>query len=506
MDINMIACMQNVMGLFVQYIYLGQYDRCAELFAHNNDCRLHMPDEKRNLTGCQNINQYFYEQQRAWEMKKIPREIYILNTPAFSADNEKGRGMWLAFTFKYLPENKASVSVEPSFYRFDCDFVIEDDMVKISTMKWYRLMNWTDWKCSIKPAVFSVENVYNAPVTLMNAQDFVEIENIVSRFTHTYMKETKILFSENACSELLLSEHMSGKACGYDEIVRAAEKLTCMDEDELLCCVPYTTAPVININNERARAQWLTMSFDLVSNTDKKAAAVRRIGIVDGVFIKENGKWKILKYNYNVRESFQPSALKFTQCYKHWRPAAERFSKPAAAEDIFEIQSIMPQWTERLKIGRLQEFVPRYMSENKEELFFWLGDDEKRIIHGYDGVMEDCRRMDDTYHNSPYKTPIIHSAMTPLIEISDDGTMAYAQWMDQCCTDTSQITGNYTMPFPAMVSGCKYQHIFRKEHGHWRLLKFMWNAWFSMEDIYADPASWSGWVALEDEDWPMPLE
>lgn len=96
--------------------------------------------------------------------------------------------------------------------------------------------------------------------------------------------------------------------------------------------------------------------------------------------------------------------------------------------------------------------------------------------------------------------------MTPLIEVSMDGTMAWGQWLDQCCTDLSYITGDDTLPLPAMMNACKYQHVFRKENGRWKMLNFTWNAWASMDYIYADPRKWHGWVAQRSTEWPMPFE
>ncbi len=125
-----------------------------------------------------------------------------------------------------------------------------------------------------------------------------------------------------------------------------------------------------------------------------------------------------VEYEFSCREEFEPRMIKEDIPRKHWRTASIKAEKPPKAEDVFAIETLMSKWTEYLKVGHLKEYILNYMSSEKEELFFWLGEDEQDIKKGYNRVMEDCLRMDSTYKNNRYKTPIIHSAMAPLIEIS----------------------------------------------------------------------------------------
>ena len=59
--------------------------------------------------------------------------------------------MWEAFTFKYSCHmNNKDLEAVPSFYRFDCDFIVEDHQVKILRMDGYMAVNWLPWKCRLE--------------------------------------------------------------------------------------------------------------------------------------------------------------------------------------------------------------------------------------------------------------------------------------------------------------------------------------------------------------------
>ncbi|MBB5265494.1 hypothetical protein HNP82_002640 [Catenibacillus scindens] len=469
MNTDMIACMQNVMGCFVQYIYLGKYSKCAMLFSQDKDVCLNLPEKQLYVKGFSSVSKVFCEMEERYQMGEMPAEIFILNSKAYRTYKNRGKGMWEAFTFKYSCHmNNKDLEAVPSFYRFDCDFIVEDHQVKILRMDGYMAVNWLPWKCRLEKNIVERQCLMWDDLKEINGEEFVQIEQLVSRKAHTWESR----------------------------------------EGDALTFVPIPVAPVIQVyESDQAKGQWLVMGFDISRDMEGSGfVAVRQIGLMKVSFIKKNNEWLIRDEEFLAREVFEPRKVREASPRQHWRPPVPRLPGSPSAEDIFAIESLMPEWTDRLKVGRLQEFVPKYMSQAKDELFFWLGEDDQRIKTGYDQVLKDCLRMDSNYKNNRYKTPIIHSAMAPLIEISEDGTLAYAQWLDQCCTDTSQMTGDYTFPFPAMMNLCKYQHVFRKENGTWKLLKFTWNVWASLGNIYTDPRAWKGWVSYEDVPWPMPFE
>ena len=142
MNTDMIACMQNVMGCFVQYIYLGKYSKCAMLFSQDKDVCLNLPEKQLYVKGFSSVSKVFCEMEERYQMGEMPAEIFILNSKAYRTYKNRGKGMWEAFTFKYSCHmNNKDLEAVPSFYRFDCDFIVEDHQVKILRMDGYMAVN-----------------------------------------------------------------------------------------------------------------------------------------------------------------------------------------------------------------------------------------------------------------------------------------------------------------------------------------------------------------------------
>lgn len=357
MNATMIAQMQNVMGCFAQYIYLGRYDLCAELFATNEKTALNLPDSKQCFRGSEAIHEAFFVMQKKLESKYLPREIYVYNTPVFRAEGDFGCGTWEAFTFRCKEQDAdGKMLVEPAFCRFDCDFVMNNGAVKIQRMDWYQLMNWLSWICTEIAFEKAIPLPVSANCNHVNAEDFVQVERLISRFSHTNREEASVLFARGESTKFYLSAHMQQAAIGYEKVLQAIDDLKQkeIDNSGLYICVPYATAPMITISDDAQRASgtWLTMSFDLQGLAygieKEKACAVRRIGMLQADFVCQNNKWRIERYEYLVRESSASIKLRSMETCS-WRPAVKATGNKTCAEDIFEIQGLMLEWTERLK-------------------------------------------------------------------------------------------------------------------------------------------------------------
>ncbi len=525
MNTNLVAGMQNIMGYFCQSIYRGDYDSCIKLFADNFHVECNLPDEKLFLCGKSEIAEHFKKRRKTLCNKGISREILIYNTPAFRTENTGGKGIWDVFVFRCGEKTDGKYkNVEPSFARIDCDFVEQNGHIRISRMDWYQLMNWTDWKYTKREKAifepledsmmegFECNNLLNL-ITQIDAEDFVQLEQLISRFSHTNRLGAEKLFAEDKDISLYLSGCMEKAVKGYEAVCSEFHRLEKLEKnnDNNLICIPYVTAPMLWVSKDRqyAEGSFLVMNFQVKGKAfgynSQNPEVVRSIGLLKTKFVKQKEQWKIKSYIYDEKYIFAPVHRHLNGC--KWKPAVEATGNKKCAEDIFEIQGLMLEWTERLKTGRLKEYPDLFMSSAKDEITEWLSYDPKRKCVGYDAVMKDLNRMDYNYATKNlYKAAIVHCAMTPLIEISLDGTYAYGQWLDLCHTDLSQITGDYKIPVPTMMNACKYQHVYRKENGHWKLLHFTWGAFLAMDHIYADPTTWKGWVTYKNIPWPMPFE
>lgn len=525
MDTDFIAGMQNLMGYFCQNIYLENYEKCEKLFADGPCVEFNLPDSKLYLRGKEKIAVHFAERKEMLRREGISKEILLYNTPAFQADNNIGRGSWDVFVFRCRKkESNGYENVEPSFARIDCDFVEQNGYIRIRRMDWYQLMNWLDWKCDenvetiFQPfekrmhKTLEDKNVLDFK-NLIDAENFVQIERLISRVSHTNRVNAEMLFANGTDTSFFLSSCMEKKVIGYSRICDALQKLDEMEKknDNNPVCILYVTAPFICLakNDQYASGTFVAMDFQVKGNAfgfdSQNPLVVRGIGLLDAEFVQQEGQWKIKSYLYNRKEQFEPIHRNLNGC--KWKLAVEPIKNKKCAADIFEIQRLMLEWTERLKTGRLQEYPDLFMSSAKDEIVEWLSYDPERKCVGYEAIMKDLYRMDYNYATkNHYRAAIIHCAMTPLIEISEDGNYAYGQWLDLCYTDLSQITGDYKIPISAMMNACKYQHIYRKENGQWKLLQFTWGAFLALDQIQADPTTWKGWVTYSNIPWPMPFE
>lgn len=525
MRTDAVVQMQNQAGRLLQYIASERFADIPGLFCRSDESILTMPDRKEYFKGYDNIETYFVKMAESARMANAPKAIYLTNTPAFHApeDDILTKGVWEAYSFRIYPAcNNEKAKYEFFSSRFDISFQKEENEYKIINMCWYELMSFLPIEYSqtstlelFKPALFEVP----APTGYLSPEDFVEIQRTMGRFMHNNRSEAFTIFSDSDEISFRMSNVLQKTYTGRKGVIEALKALDELEADNggKFVSIPFLTTPVVEIepDGKHASGSWLVLCFDIKGEAfgreREKPEIVKVLGRLNQKFIKENGEWRILKYDLSTLTALPPLACltpdrlpPAAEKYKYWDFAPQRTKNKKSSSDVFEIESLLLHWTTGLKTGTLVEFTQKHMTCEKSNWTVILGD---YVMHGEKAVTDGLAKMDKEHHELEFKSPIVHTGSTPVIEISQDGLTAEGIWFDHSYTNVAQSGKDFRRPFRYMMNTCKYHHWFKKENGSWKLEKFTWDIIFSMEDYFHEPNTSSGWAGSGYKvPWPKPFE
>lgn len=181
-------------------------------------------------------------------------------------------------------------------------------------------------------------------------------------------------------------------------------------------------------------------------------------------------------------------------------------------EDSFEIENLLNEWVYRLRRGELSVYVDEHFPVNIEGTdyyFFLRSNPERTALTTYDEIHERVVGMDQDLVPSQ---PSYHTATTPIIEISEDGTYAKATWMEHSLTNLGQarlpgIPAAEDGKVNYMIFTGKYFHEFKKIDGEWYVTGFNWEPMMSLPTWQFDAVNSKGWASSgSTQKFPLPGE
>ena len=237
---------------------------------------------------------------------------------------------------------------------------------------------------------------------------------------------------------------------------------------------------------------------------------VRRIARLEQRFVRRDGSWKIGKFSLRILATLREGACispdrlpPQAERFAHWKTAPAPTGNRHSALDVFYLERLLLEWTTRLKTGHLSEFMEKYMVTGRDDVALGFS----RFFEGREAVQKRLAWGDAVRPTLRYHSPIVHTGTTPVIEVSEDGTVADAFWLDHSFTNKAEAFGMDEYPLRYHINVCKYTHRFIKENGEWKLHRFAWEVVFSLEDWIHDPESGRGWAGRpQSVPWPNPFE
>lgn len=505
MKSQIIAAVQNLFGTFIHHLHGGDSADLAAMFCDNGT--LEFPIEKAVCRGRREIRDRL-------SLRQSRVEYILLQSPAFMVfDNmHHAKGMWEANTITTDPR---SSSFEHGSCRFDADFSLTDEGWRISRLVWYDMMSFLPIPC---PA----ERLADAdlrPDTLpplssrIPAGDGVALQNLMGLYCHTNRRGISSLWVTGEDVVLDLPTLLPAPCRGFSAVQDAFILLERRERDNggYFLSIPFLSAPVLNGNGDEAEGWWLAQSFCLTAPGEDGDARLRReISRCHARFLRQDGRWLFRELHFHPcfalpderLDHNMPGQISITPDDNHWTyPVRTDSFAHLYPYDVYRIQSVLPQWTSRLRRGLTHEFLDDYYMEDKDNIVLHIR------INPQVGRAEVATRMEEYDTRYVHRQPTSHNGSTPYCWINETGDEALVHWLDQSWTNKNGVFFRDDFPIPFFRTSGNYCFYFVKEHGEWKVSKIQWMPICLLEDLYLDPARSRGWAGtVSSNPWPLPFE
>lgn len=523
MNANAVVGMSNTFSALVNYTAAGVLEQHIDgLLLDSDETTLRIPLSGIEAKGAPAVKA---EVLRLYAAEK--GNPHLLHTAAWETDGmpeDEGMANWNTYSYRAasrLPGGEAG-SAAYQFVRLTVGFKRCGGRWRIKSIYALPLMTLAPWDCSAPDIPGSMQGgpaleFPGDPFCEVDPMDFVKIRNIAGLFVHyapqyameyfSTSEEVRVdILGRGAAGQAGLRDYFARWKAGDDATGYLSRKLTVAN-------------PVIAYTGNRDRAELWGMGHLFDSEvTDPQAlafACTRRVVAVYITFVRENGSWRIMTLkavpvlSIGREANDTPRMLEaMPSRVADYFPSLDPDNAGLSAADVFEIESILPQWTERLKRGDLPTFPDPYMVNGIEEISLSM----RQAYVGYDEVMDRCEGLISRLivgKEDMLRFPQFHSGCTPVIV--SDGSYAQGIWMDiawgnigaAIYYEDSQKEREY---LPGIG---QYTHSFVKGKDGWRMYQL------ADRSIPVPPmVDWKyhidevgGWsVAQQPKLWPLPFE
>lgn len=514
--VDIIVQMQNLQGRFVQLYNCNQLEKIAELFDNSEEVSIHLYGKKIHAEGKSQIAKELEKLKSTRNNSSYGMDILTLNTPAFSC-KEGLKALWESSLFEYSQENLITYVIG----HFDVEFIRKDNQLYFKELIWNELTAMVPWQCKKIEGFqqylnYQMEKNYNYSVF---GDDFIEIQKLQAKFSQNNRNYAEELFASiNVMPEMQMSPLFSCKCIGIKAI---ATKLKEIEENEksrgVFQSIPLISAPVITIhkNGVQAIAIWMCINVSIQgTDNDLTNPVVFTLGRFHQELVKEKNKWKFKKFKFETIGSFLPFEYshnidsrydRMSRANKKWLYGADPMGG-LYAKDVFEIESIFPQWTYRLRSGDQITILDKYLQSNERDIYKSL----RAFKYSRDYGEETLRKYFVNRQDASFFTsmPAFHTATTPLVEVNETGTYAKAVWLDLSLSDLfkGKLKEDRYRPYAAYVG--KYENEYIKEDGVWKMLGIGWEPLITLPEFYVDTVEFRGWMDWNHKEltYPKPFE
>lgn len=515
--------MSNTFSALINYTAAGTLERhIDDLLFHSDETALRIPlsgIEARGFSAVRKAILRLYETEKG--------NVHLLHTAAWRTDGlpeDEGLANWNTYSYRAasrLPNGAAS-SVAYQFVRFTAGFKRCGGKWQIKDLYALPLMTLAPWSCAHPDIAGSMQGgpapaFTGDPFREVDPEDFVKLRNAAGFFLHYAPQYAMEYFSESEnVSVDILGRAAAGRAGLTDYFARWRA-----DHDAAGYLTRQLTLShsVISYAGDRDRAELWGMGHLFDSEvTDPQApafACIRRVIAVYMTFVRENDRWRIstvkadpiLSIDREVNSA--PRMLEaMPSRVADYFPSIDPNNPGLSAADVFEIESILPEWTERLKRGDLATFPDPYMVNETEEISLSM----RKAYVGYDAVIDRCEGLINRLivgKEGMLRFPQFHSGCTPVIV--SDGRYAQAIWHDIAWGNIgAAIFYEDDQKDREYLPGIgQYTHSFVKSKNGWRLYHLADRSLRvpPMVDWKYNVDEVGGWSAAQrPARWPLPFD
>lgn len=502
---QIIATIQNLFGTFIHHLHGGDSSDLAAMFCSNGT--VEFPIEKAICRGREEIQNWL-------SLRQNRTEYILLQSPAFMVfDNmHHAKGMWEANTVSFNPSHG---SFEHGSCRFDVDFTLTGNDWRISRLVWYDMMSFLPVPCPAELLADSNLRTDTLPPLRcrISAGDGVALQNLMGLYCHTNRRDIMQLWTTDEDTVLDLPTLFPAPCKGFSAIRNAFALLEQRERDNggYFLSIPFLSAPVLDVDGDHAEGWWLAQSFCLTAPGEDGDARLRReLSRCHAHFMRQDGRWFFHELHFcpcftlpaERLDHNMPGQISITPEDNHWTyPVRTGSFAHLYPYDTYQIQSVLPQWTSRLRRGLTHEFLDDYYMDDKDNIVLHIR------INPQVGRTEVATRMEEYDTRYVHRQPTSHNGSTPYCWINETGDEALVHWLDQSWTNRNGVQMRNDFPIPFFRTSGNYCFYFVKEHGEWHVSKIQWMPICLLEDLYLDPEQSKGWAGTDSSNpWPLPFE
>lgn len=522
-DIQAVVTMNNIMGGLVNEIAFGNLkNNFYNFFWKGNDTKVKINHH------CAVGEEEIWNLMQMLDGKGLLHGNYhLLHSNAYKEgeNNDEATGHWN--TYSYFIERKGEYpnkkSVAFGYLRFTVTLKKINKKWKIHKFVCDELMTFQpfdhiSWEFQSNTRNWDLELAVPGEI---DGENYILLRNLLGSFIQNGPGQAHTCFSKESFEKFFLP-CVCFKKIESAKVLR--EWFLSVEEKEknenLYHFLMTATSPVLKLKDEcHAKgiclSQILTFEKDGQGNTFVKF----HLGRMRLHFIREKDDgWKITMLD--LETLFCASAKKFI--VSNTRPMAMRNNEkwPQApvltnrlnsddVQAIFEVESYLPQWTERLKRGDTETFIEHYMYNSRENVSFSMA---SGATHGYEKAREQQLESHRKFNTGTmvFRFPQFHTGNAPAAAISANKDYIDISWMEWgwgnigygIVFDEKETQRTYT----PMIG--QYYHKFVKDGEQWKLYAFGWKPLLQGLPAWNyDTEKVRGWSAKEYHyPWPLPFE
>lgn len=494
-----------------------------EVFARGSKTRLRIHDLELELEGFEQILEVV---KRPEYRKYFHRMFHMLHSNACEERDGRFFGHWNAHSFLLVDpdeENGDYQGARFGYFRFEAEFIRQDNEWKILELDVRALVVFKKWPCPTgETPEFLHPKVHVPGKFLGNSPDedtYIQLRNLMGRFVQE---------GPELASELLSRKHFSAYYNPFykGEVVEDLEAFKSLmaeisNEEKRMRVYNFhmmAATPYFIMGPEKTDADGFFMAqmLHFVRQPDGGYKVCFWIGKIYVHCIHED-VWRFTDFYVNpmicLGESdfiINPQRPMAMRDEMNWRRAPKRSEDTAGhAADLFAAESILPQWTERLKRGDTGNFVELYMKNSCEPISMGMSGPR---TYGYENVLEHTGVSDKILETGTRakRFPQFHIGASPVAEVYDQGKYAKISWLDYGWGNIGYgvfYDEDETQRMYRPMVG-QYYHSFVRDQGQWKMYEFGWKPLIQWLPLWEyDTEQVDGWASKGfDKPWPLPFE
>lgn len=514
--------MNQVMGKLCHALTSGLTEHVLDqIFVRGSGTRLRIHDLGLDIKGFDNISGILKLPEYADYFKGM---FHMLHSNACEERGERLYGHWNAHSFILVKPDESGVCQGARFgyFRFEAIFIRTDDGCKIESLDVRALVLFKKWPCTSgsKMRFLQSDLVQDTGFTgaHLDADTYIQLRNLMGRFVQEGPEQAVKLFSEVEFSSFY-NPFLDGKAVtDYGDFKDLLEKISREEKKSRVYAFHMmAAAPIFKMANESsADGIFMAQMLDFIREPDERYKVGFWIGRIAVHYIKRE-VWQFTDFKVEPViclgiEDFtiNPERPMAMRDEINWRKAPEISPYTLGhADDLFAAESVLPQWTERLKRGDTRDFVELYMKNSCEEVSMGMSGPRS---YGYENVLEHSGKPDKVLETGTREKrfPQFHIGASPVAEMYDQGKYAKISWLDYGWGNVGYgviYREDETQRMYRPMIG-QYYHAFVKDDGQWKMYEFGWKPLIQWLPLWTyDTEAVDGWASEgHGEPWPLPFE